>query len=214
MKTAWLLGAALLLSACAAPQQAYYAPPAPRTAPAHIQPRVTAPAAPRPIAQQPIRVPQTVPSAGPLRTAMVGGYMDNQERDLREHLRGLGVGVARPGDQIVLGLLESKIFDGSGTDFTRSGQDTLAIVAVILRHYDHTAVTVRAFNDGAAGKGAAGPEDRAQAVAHALIVDGVPRARIFAQGYGATRRVMATGRRISVPGDRRIEIRITPLARS
>jgi flagellar motor protein MotB len=122
--------------------------------------------------------------------------------------------VARPGDQIVLGLLESKVFDGSGTDFTRSGQDTLATVAVILRHYDHTAVTVRAFNDGVAGKGAAGPEDRAQAVAHALIVDGVPRARIFAQGYGATRRVMATGRQISVPGDRRIEIRITPLARS
>ena len=96
----------------------------------------------------------------------------------------------------------------------RFGPDTLTTIAVILRHYDHTAVTIRAFNDGVAGKGAAGPEDRAQAVAHALMVDGVPRARIFAQGYGATRRVMATGRRISVPGDRRIEIRITPLARS
>src|SRR3954465_349364 len=89
MKTAWLLGAALLLSACAAPQQAYYAPPAPRTTPAPVQPRVSPPAAPRSIAQQPVRVPQTVPSAGPLRTAMIGGYMDNQERDFREHLRGL-----------------------------------------------------------------------------------------------------------------------------
>jgi outer membrane protein OmpA-like peptidoglycan-associated protein len=209
MKTAWgWAAAALLLSACAAQQQAYYVPPPP---PPRAQPRPATPA-PRPIAPQPLRVPQSVPSAGPLRTAMIGGYMDNQERDFREHLRGLGIGVARPGDQIVLGLLESKVFDGNGADFTKKGQDALATIAIILRHYDHTIVTVSAFNDGVAGKGAAGPQQRAQAVAHALMVNGVPRGRVFAQGYGATRRVMATGQRISVPGDRRIEIRIRPLA--
>src|SRR3954471_1656631 len=142
MKTAWLLGTALLLSACAAPQQAYYAPPAPRTTPAHVQPRVSTPAAPRPIAQQPVRVPQTVPSAGPLRTAMIGGYMDNQERDFREHLRGLGVGVARPGDELVLRLPDAMLFEAKGDRLTAAGRNTLATIAVIARHYDHTAITV------------------------------------------------------------------------
>jgi outer membrane protein OmpA-like peptidoglycan-associated protein len=138
--------------------------------------------------------------------------MDNQERDLREHLRPLGVGVARPGDQLVLSLLEEKVFDGAGAEFTANGKKALTTISVILRHYDHTTIEVRAFTDGATAKDAAGPQERAGVVAKALIADGVASNRVFAQGYGATRRQVSTGKQITSPRDRRIEIRIRPQA--
>ena len=213
MKRNWILTAALLVSACAEqPQhQAYYAPPQ-QTAVPRVQPRPVTPSANRRTAQAPLTVPQNVPSAGPLRTASIGQYMDNQERDLREHLRPLGVGVARPGDQLVLSLLEEKVFDGDGAEFTANGKNALTTVAVILRHYDHTTVEVRAFTDGATARNAAGPQDRARVVAKALIADGVSSNRVFAQGYGATRREVGSGKQITSPRDRRIEIRIRPQA--
>jgi len=211
MKRHWILTAALLVSACAEQQQrqAYYAPPQ-QTAVPRVQPRPVTPPAARPPAPAKLRVPQNVPSAGPLRTASIGQYMDNQERDLREHLRPLGVGVARPGDQLVLSLLEEKVFDGDGAEFTADGKNALTTVAVILRHYDHTTVEVRAFTDGATARNAAGPQDRARVVAKALIADGVSPNRVFAQGYGATRREVGSGKQITSPRDRRIEIRIRP----
>jgi chemotaxis protein MotB len=138
--------------------------------------------------------------------------MDNQERDMREHLRPLGVGVARPGDQLVLSLLEEKVFDGNGGEFTANGKNAIATIAVILRHYDHTTIEVRAFTDGATAQNAAGPQERAQVVAKALIADGVSSARVYAQGYGATRRLVATGSQVTKPRDRRVEIRIRPMA--
>lgn len=209
MRQALAAAAALLISACA-PQTATYAPPPQRAAPPRAPARPVTP--PRAVAQAPLRVPQNVPSAGPLRTASIGQYMDNQERDLREHLRPLGVGVARPGDQLVLSLLEEKVFDGDGAELTANGKNAIATTAVILRHYDHTAIEVRAFADGATAQNAAGPQERARAVAKALIADGVSSNRVFAQGYGATRRQVATGKQVTSPRDRRVEIRIRPQA--
>jgi outer membrane protein OmpA-like peptidoglycan-associated protein len=143
---------------------------------------------------------------------MVGGYMDNQERDLREHLRGLGVGVARPGDELVLSAKDEKWFEHKSSHLTAAAKDALTTIAIILRHYDHTVISIRDFSDDGANRAAGDPRDRAQAVAHQLIADGVPASRIFAQGYGATRRTVGTGQRVSTPQSRRIEIRITARA--
>jgi outer membrane protein OmpA-like peptidoglycan-associated protein len=211
MRKALAAAAALLISACA-PQTAYYAPPPPRPVLPRVQPHPVSPSTSRPVAQAPLRVPRNVPSAGPLRTASIGPYMDNQERDLREHLRPLGVGVARPGDQLVLSLLEEKAFDGDGAELTANGRNAIATTAVILRHYDHTTIEVRAFADGATAQNTAGPQERARAVAKALIADGVSSSRVFALGYGATRRQVATGMQVTSPRDRRVEIRIRPQA--
>jgi len=143
---------------------------------------------------------------------MIGNYMDNQERDFREHLRGLGVGVARPGDELVLSAKDEKWFEDNSSQLTAAGAEALATIAIILRHYDHTAVSIRDFSDDGAVHAGGDPRDRAQAVAHQLMADGVSVSRIYAQGYGATRRTVATGRRVSTPQSRRIEIRISPRA--
>ncbi len=144
--------------------------------------------------------------------AMVGGYMDNQERDFREHLRGLGIGVARPGDDLVLSAKDEKWFEDNSSQLTRAGADALATIAIILRHYDHTSISIRDFSDDGAIHADGDPRDRAQVVARQLKADGVSANRIYAQGYGATRRTVATGQRVSTPQSRRIEIRVSPRA--
>jgi outer membrane protein OmpA-like peptidoglycan-associated protein len=215
MKSQLALASALLLSACAG--GASYSPPpaaSPSPRPYAIRP-VPHPTPPPPArqAEKPaLQMPASVPSAGPLRTAMVGGYMDNQERDFREHLRGLGVGVARPGDDLVLSAKDEKWFEDNSSQLTRAGADALATIAIILRHYDHTAISIRDFSDDGAIHPGGDPRDRAQVVARQLKADGVAANRIYAQGYGATRRTVATGQRVSTPQSRRIEIRVSPRA--
>ena len=143
---------------------------------------------------------------------MVGGYMDDQERDFRENLRGLGVGVARPGDELVLSAKDEKWFEDNSSRLTAAGTEAIATIAIIFRHYDHTLISIRDFSDDGAAHAGGDPRDRAHVVARQLIEDGVSANRIYAQGYGATRRNLATGRRVSTPRSRRIELRISPRA--
>jgi hypothetical protein len=188
---------ALCLTACA-DGGGYYGPPPPRYAPP--PPRyATRPAplsAPRRIEAPAVRkVPENVPSAGPLRTAMIGGYMDQQERDFREHLRGSGVGVVRPGDELVLRLPDAMLFEGKDAQLSAAGRNALATIAVIARHYDHTAIAVTAYINGT--------DKEARMVAGALIADGVSARRVTSRS-GLTVNAGAKARRI--------EIRVSPQA--
>jgi len=145
---------------------------------------------------------------------MIGRYMDAQERDLREHLRGLGVGVARPGDEIVISVLADELFDDAGSNLTAKGKETLATIAVIVRHYDHTWLYVKGFADAVGTLRANGAESqkRAKAVADALIANGVSARRFAIQGFGGRRVEIGSGSHVQKPRNRRIEIRIRPEA--
>jgi len=199
--------AALMVSACAGERR--YAlegplPPAPRReatppdhAGAHLSPA-------RPL----YGAPPNVGSAGPLKTAMVGSYMDAQEKDFRAHLRGAGVRVARIGDDLVLQLQDDVLFDGN--DLSGDGRDVLERTAELLRHYDHTAVAVGGYTDtsGTPDQNMAVSQKRARLVADTLVSDGVAGSRVGAQGYGATHLKIVTGPNKNEPGNRRIEIHI------
>jgi outer membrane protein OmpA-like peptidoglycan-associated protein len=188
---------ALLLTACAE-GGGYYAPPPPRYAPP--PPRFATRPMPPPAARRAPgsalrKVPENVPSAGPLRTAMIGSYMDQQEHDFRDHLRGTGVGVVRPGDELVLRLADAMLFEGKGDQLTAAGRNALATIAVIARHYDHTAIAVTAYVDGT--------DKEARMIAAALISNGV----------GARRVISRAGLAVNAGAkSRRIEIRISPQA--
>lgn len=210
MKKAFALPAALLLTACAEPA---YNPPPYRAPP----PRSRAAAAPAPAARQrvaphPLQAPRNVPSAGPVKPVTVGSYMDDQERDLREHLRGLPVAVARPGDQIVLSIRDDLLFVDDSNEFTARGREALATVAVIARHYDHTSIAVSGYTDtrDSPKQSIALSQQHARAVGKELMAQGVSVKRLTAQGYGATRLRVKTGENVSEPKNRRIEIRIAP----
>jgi outer membrane protein OmpA-like peptidoglycan-associated protein len=201
MKKLGVALAALLLSACGSERHyALEGPPAYHAAP--VGHPVTHVAEPREGG-----IP-AVGSAGPLKTAMVGGYMDAQERDFRAHLRGEGVRVARIGDDLVLQLQDDVLFDGNA--LSGDGRDVLERTAELLRHYDHTAVAVGGYTDtsGSPDQNMAMSQKRARMVADALVSDGVAGARVGAQGYGATHLKIVTGPDKSEPRNRRIEIHI------
>lgn len=162
-------------------------------------------AAPPPAAPKPTR-PALRGTAGPLKTAMIGDYMDAQEKDFRSRLHG--VPVMRVGDDILVSLRQDLLFKGDA--LSSHGRDLIKHLAELLRHYDHSAVQVAGYTD------TAGPEDsnRAQTESHAktvadqLVSNGVGRDRVSSAGYGSSHLKVATGPGKNEPRNRRIEIRV------
>lgn len=192
MRRACLALAVLALAGCQTQQQTAVPPP--------VAPPTTAPLEPAQPAQQ-------VTTAGPLRRAEVGTYMDAQEADLHSYLRGQGVRVARRGDGLVVNIPNDKLFDH--TEVSSWGNAVLTSVAQVLAHYDHSAVEVDAYTDstGTDEQNLALSQERASVVSDALARDGVAPARLKVNGLGATNPMS------SDPKDarnRRIELKITP----
>src|SRR5215472_7902712 len=75
--------------------------------------------------------PRLKGTAGPLKTAMVGGYMDAQEKDFRARLHG--VPVMRVGDDIVVSFRDDLLFKGS--TLSSRGRDQIGHLAELLGHY-------------------------------------------------------------------------------
>jgi outer membrane protein OmpA-like peptidoglycan-associated protein len=158
--------------------------------------------------------PPKVVSAGPLRTAMIGGYMDNQEQEFRRELRGTGVLVARPGDDIVLNLRSDDMFDGNTLNLSDHAMRILADIAPVLRRYDHTQIFINGYTDtsGSADQNMTVSRKRAYTIGGQLVKNGVPVSRIQATGYGETVLKVKTGEHVNEPRNRRIEIRIAARA--
>jgi len=139
--------------------------------------------------------------------------MDAAAHDLREGLRSTNGGLARPGSQIVVGLLDQVLFEDASPELTRRGSSAVATIAAIARRYDRTLLYVTAFTDVTTASGQSLARERARIVADSLIAGGVRRGRIGNRGSSATRLHLRSGRQISVPGDHRVEIRMWVPAR-
>jgi outer membrane protein OmpA-like peptidoglycan-associated protein len=137
--------------------------------------------------------------------------MDNQENDLRAHMRPFGVLVARRGNDMVLTISNAKMF-GSGTDVSQNGASLLQSLATVARHYDHTAIAVNSYTDttGTPDKNVDISLRRAKAATAALASYGVAGPRLSAQGMGEQDPRIKTGENVSEPRNRRTEIHITP----
>jgi outer membrane protein OmpA-like peptidoglycan-associated protein len=116
--------------------------------------------------------PPSVESAGPLKQAAVATYMDAQEADLRDFLRGQPVAVSRRGNTLVLDVTSDRIFDKAA--ISAWGNAFLTSLFEVLGHYDHTTVAVDAAD-------AALSEPHAKAIAATLIRFGIAPAR-FTRG--------------------------------
>jgi len=183
-------------------------PPPPPSHPVHpYQPvtpqKVTPPPAPKPA------LPSYNKPAAPFEASNTGRYMDAMEHDLRRILHGVPVG--RPGDTLVLNFKSDALFERSGA-LSTFGRNTLQVLAVALRHYDHTAIQINGFTDTrlAQEESVKLSQRHADAIAAELRSDGVDARRIAATGLGATHLKFATGEGRSEPRNRRVEIRIAP----
>ena len=214
MKRLAVLGACMLLAACGGgPRYHDYGPPPPPR-PEYGPQKPYSSMAPAP--SQPSRplTPPQVASAGPLKTAMIGSYMDNQEAALRSAMRGTGVLVARPGDDLVLHIRSDEMFEGNSFDLSERAKDILWKLAPVLRHFDHTQIYIDAYTDtsGPADKNLEVSRKRAYTIGGQLVKDAVPLSRLQAHGYGEENLKIKTGDQMNEPRNRRIEIRIVARA--
>ena len=150
---------------------------------------------------------------GALGGAAVGGYMDEQERQLRERLDKTGVGVTRSGENLILNMPSDVTFAFDKADINPDFWPVLRDVAFVLEKYDKTIVNIDGHTDtsGSAEYNQKLSVARAENVAHHLLQEGVMPERFIVTGYGESRPRIVTGDGVKEPLNRRVEIRISPL---
>ncbi|MEJ1970459.1 MAG: OmpA family protein [Rhizomicrobium sp.] len=192
---------ALGLAACGGEPRPMFGPPPPLPRESRAAPRP--PPTMRRLPPQPPRTVAPNGPPGPLTLAKVESYMDALETDLRRHVHGAII--ARQGNSINLVIANDRLFSADGGV---GGDDVLEPLGAVLRGYVHTTVAVNGFTDtsGTPAQNLAVSQKRARAVADALAHEGVPPARLFAQGFGETHLRVATGDNRKDARNRRIEI--------
>ncbi len=144
--------------------------------------------------------------------AGVGGYMDYQEKKLRESLANTGVDVTRQGDQIKLTMPESVTFATNSATLNTSAQDALTRAAQTLVQYPDTTLTVAGHTDNTGSDAINEPlsQRRAQAVAAYLNQRGVATSRLSTVGYGSRQPIASNATAEGRAQNRRVEVLINP----
>lgn len=152
-------------------------------------------------------------AVGALAGAAVGSYMDNQEKALREELKGSGVGVNRDGDKLILDIPAQLTFDINRSDLRPSLYPALNDIARVLREYPKTMVVVAGHTDDT------GPYQfnmdlsraRAESVRSYLVAQNVQSIRFETIGYGPDRPAYPNNSATNRALNRRVEVHIEPI---
>lgn len=152
-------------------------------------------------------------AAGAAAGAGIGAYMDRQENQLRESMRGTGIEVDRRGDDIVLNMPSSVTFGFDSSELTTSARSALNDVASVLTQYTDTRVNIAGHTDstGDAGYNQRLSERRAESVGSYLAQSGVARQRLQMRGYGESQPVASNDTEQGRAQNRRVEITLTPI---
>jgi outer membrane protein OmpA-like peptidoglycan-associated protein len=142
----------------------------------------------------------------------IGVYQDRQQAKLRERLAGTGVSVTREGDNIRLNMPSDITFPVNQSDIQAGFYDTLNSVALVLKEYDKTTVSVYGHADasGTDAYNQALSQRRALAVSNYLASQGVNSGRLNAVGFGESRPVATNDTAEGRSANRRVEILIDP----
>lgn len=153
---------------------------------------------------------------GGLAGAGIGAYMDKQERDLRARTAGTDVQVIRDGNNLVLNMPSGITFAYNSDEVQPQFRRTLDQVADVLGQYDRTYIDVLGHTDstGSDAYNQGLSERRANSVAYYLEGRGVKSARVATRGYGETQPVASNDTEAGRAANRRVEIRIVPIAES
>jgi len=198
--------AGLILAACDSGPRPLYEPPPPAMRHVRAVPQASSAVAGRASTRSTRGQGLTVVGpSGPLEMARVETYMDALESELRHHLHGSGMVVARQGNNINVVVPDTLLFTDDGGV---AGDDVLEPLGAILRGYGHTAIQVSGFTDSTSS-----PEHnlsvsarQAHAIADALVHEGVSSQRITSQGLGQSHPRISTRQGHKEPRNRRIEI--------
>lgn len=146
--------------------------------------------------------------------AGVGGYMDYQEKKLREQLANTGVEVQRDGNQIKLTMPENVTFATGRYDLSAQAQNSLNGAAQTLATYVDTTLTIVGHADSTGTDAYNIPlsQNRANAVAQYLNAKGVAMSRMTVLGRGSTQPIATNATPEGRAQNRRVEILINPVA--
>lgn len=144
--------------------------------------------------------------------AGVGGYMDYQEKKLREQLANTGVTVERQGNQIKLTMPENVTFATNSSVLSAQAQSSLVQAAQTLATYNETTITIVGHADSSGSDAINDPlsYNRAQAVAHYLGQHGVAASRMSVSGQGSRQPIASNATPEGRAQNRRVEILINP----
>jgi outer membrane protein OmpA-like peptidoglycan-associated protein len=151
---------------------------------------------------------------GALAGGAVGGYMDQQETQLRAQLQGTGVSVTRVGNNIVLNMPSNITFDTDQSAVKPEFYPTLNSVALVLQKFNRSLVDVTGHTDstGSDQYNLTLSQQRAQSVASYLVSQGNDPRRFYTQGLGESRPVADNSTEAGRAANRRVEIQIAPLS--
>jgi outer membrane protein OmpA-like peptidoglycan-associated protein len=146
--------------------------------------------------------------------AGIGGYMDYQEKLLRQKLAQTQVGVQRIGDQLRLTLPDNVSFDVDRSEVKPAARAALANIGDIMVQYPATTIAVVGHTDntGSAAHNQQLSERRAEAVTTLLAASGVDSTRIRTMGVGMSQPVASNASAAGRARNRRVEILIDPVA--
>ncbi|MET3598627.1 OmpA family protein [Martelella mangrovi] len=141
-----------------------------------------------------------------------GDYMDRQEAEMRQKLEGTGVTIVRTPKYIALVFQSSITFATDSAEVVPEFAPSLAVIAGLLQKYNATDIDVNGYTDstGSDAYNLKLSQQRANAVAGALIQRGVSPQRIMPVGYGKADPVATNDTADGRAQNRRVEIRIAP----
>lgn len=145
--------------------------------------------------------------------AGIGVYMDRQEEQLRESMRGTGVDVERRGDDIVLNMPSSVTFGFDSSELTVQARNALNDVANVLTQYTDTRVNIAGHTDstGSVSYNQRLSERRAEAVGSYLAQAGVASNRLNMIGHGPSQPIASNDTEEGRAQNRRVEITLSPI---
>lgn len=138
-------------------------------------------------------------------------YMANLEYELYDALRKPGISVQRAGTDVVVILVRDAIMELNVADISQTGDDTLSIIAKILKEHNATFIEIAGYTDAMRDKSASDAlsMDMAQRVGVHLSQHGINTARLFIVGRGSARPIAGQDD-IGRLTNRRVELRIAP----
>ena len=153
---------------------------------------------------------------GALAGAAVGNYVDRQEAQLREKMRGTGVTVNRTADnEITLEMPNDITFDFNRAEVKPQFAQTLQTVARNLADFSSTTVDVVGHTDsvGSDAYNMGLSQRRADAVTRQLVSFGVQPVRIVAVGKGESQPIASNATEAGRAQNRRVEVKVRALER-
>lgn len=149
---------------------------------------------------------------GLLAGGAVGAYLDQQERELQQHLVGTGAQVYRQGPGLVVILPGNVTFASGSADINTAFYRPLNDVANTLHNYPKSFIDVIGHTDNVGGTAFNQnlSEDRAESVAGFIRARGVYAGRVATFGMGETQPVASNATPDGRAQNRRVELVIIP----